>query len=569
MSFVSKLGCAGFLLACTSVVADDPIAEIQSAAITEGKSPVAHWGIDPDNYTLWRTHSNRMIPVYTYGTMKAGDGVDLRSYTGANSPYRSERKLAEIYGRTPQQTVCETATWLDQTNIADLQRAAVEAGKKHVFLVVFDGMDWQTTQAAAIYNQKAVMYEAGRGSGTFFQRYKANGTTQYGFMVTSPHNDGTKTDVNTQTVTNPGGTGFGGYNPHAGGFAPWDVPADPGYLLGKPASDVTPHVYTDSASSAASMTTGAKTFNGAINVGPNGEKLVSIAHELQSQGWAIGAVSSVPISHATPACAYAHNVSRKDYQDISRDLLGLPSIAHPKKPLAGMDVVIGGGYGVTKKVDAAQGENYEAGNYYLADSDFEKVSLENGGSYLAVQCEDGKSGSVQLMRAAKKAAEGGHRLLGFYGVKIGNGHIPFQTANGDFKPVTGNGKKKEVYTDVERKQNPNLKQMTKAALTVLQSRQKPFWLMVEAGDVDWANHDNNLDNSIGAVRSGDQAVKAIADWVEANSNWEESVMIVTADHGHMLNLLQPEALIVREGDSEKSKTPTETPAKAEVAAEEE
>ena len=67
--------------------------------------------------------------------------------------------------------------------------------------------------------------------------------------------------------------------------------------------------------------------------------------------------------------------------------------------------------------------------------------------------------------------------------------------------------------------------------------------MVEAGDVDWANHDDNIDNSIGAVNSGDRAVKAITEWVEANSKWDESLLIVTADHGHMLNLVKPEMLI--------------------------
>lgn len=542
MSCVAKLTLS-VLIFSSSLFAQDHIAEIQKTAIAEGKSPVAHWGIDPENYTLWRTHSNRLIPVYTYGTLNAGEGIDLRSYTGKNSAYRSEQKLKEIYGRVPEDTVCESATWLDQTNIADLQRAAFKAGKKHIFLVVFDGMDWQTTQAAAIYNQKAIMYEAGRGSGTFFQRYKASGTTQYGFMVTSPHNDGTKTDVNAQTVTNPGGTGFGGYDPKAGGYAPWDQPSDPGYLLGKPESGTTRHVYTDSASSATSMTAGFKTYNNAITVGPNGEKLSAIAHEVQEAGWAIGAVSSVPISHATPACAYAHNVSRKDYQDISRDLLGLPSVSHPT-PLPGMDVVIGGGYGSVKKQDAAQGENFEPGNFYLADSDFQRASLEEGGRYVAVQSEQGQVGAAQLMKAARKAAKGNHRLLGFYGVGSGNGHLPFQTANGDYKPVIGNGKKTEAYTDAELKQNPNLKQMTKAALLVLSSKKVPFWLMVEAGDVDWANHDNNLDNSIGALRSGDLAVKEIASWVEQNSNWDESLMIVTADHGHMLNLLKPEALIL-------------------------
>jgi alkaline phosphatase len=85
--------------------------------------------------------------------------------------------------------------------------------------------------------------------------------------------------------------------------------------------------------------------------------------------------------------------------------------------------------------------------------------------------------------------------------------------------------------------------MTSAAITVLSSNPRGFWLMVEPGDVDWGNHDNNIDNSIGAVISGDRAVKTITDWVEAHSNWKESLLIVTADHGHYLVLDQPELLI--------------------------
>ena len=85
--------------------------------------------------------------------------------------------------------------------------------------------------------------------------------------------------------------------------------------------------------------------------------------------------------------------------------------------------------------------------------------------------------------------------------------------------------------------------MTTAAIDVLARDEKPFWLMVEAVDVDWANHDDNLDNSIGAVNSGDDAVRVITDWVEAHSNWNESLVIVTSDHGHMLNLVKPELLV--------------------------
>ena len=41
--------------------------------------------------------------------------------------------------------------------------------------------------------------------------------------------------------------------------------------------------------------------------------------------------------------------------------------------------------------------------------------------------------------------------------------------------------------------------MTEAAISVLEQNERGFWLMVEAGDVDWANHNNNIDDSIGAV----------------------------------------------------------------------
>jgi alkaline phosphatase len=102
--------------------------------------------------------------------------------------------------------------------------------------------------------------------------------------------------------------------------------------------------------------------------------------------------------------------------------------------------------------------------------------------------------------------------------------------------------KVEIYAADDVAGNPTLGEMTTAAITVLASEKKPFWLMVESGDVDWANHDNNIDNSIGAVNSGDAAVKIITDWVETNSNWNESLVIVTADHGHMLNLVNPELL---------------------------
>ncbi len=67
--------------------------------------------------------------------------------------------------------------------------------------------------------------------------------------------------------------------------------------------------------------------------------------------------------------------------------------------------------------------------------------------------------------------------------------------------------------------------------------------MVEAGDVDWANHSNNIDNSIGAVRSGDDAFAGVVQWIENNGGWDETVLVLTADHGHYFHLDRPEALV--------------------------
>ena len=521
----------------------DLIRQLQKQAVERGHSPAAHWGWKPETYSLWTTHSNRLTPVYTFGTKGAGKGIDLDGYQGANSLYRDETKVTRLYGRPTSRTVNSQAEYLDQTNIFDIQRAALEAGKKHIFLVIFDGMDWQTTQAAAIYNEQRIGYAAGRGTGTHFQEYSAGGTSQFGFMVTSPHNDGTRVDVNSQSVANPGGTVPGGYDVSRGGPDPWTPASDLPYLASMPRNAANRHTYTDSASSATSMTSGIKTYNAAINVDAAGSRVPTIAHMAQTEGYAIGAVTNVPISHATPAAAYSHNVHRNDYQDLTRDLLGLASISHPKQPLRGLEVLIGGGYGAERSKDSGQGRNFVAGNVYLTDADLRTVDVEHGGRYVVALRTAGVSGAERLAEAAAQARKSSQRLLGFYGVGSEKGHLPFQTADGNFDPTIGRQKTAEKYTPADISENPTLADMTRAALDVLDAHEKGFWLMVEAGDVDWANHDNNLDNAIGAVNSGDAAVRVITDWVEQNSNWQESVMIVTADHGHYLVLDRPDLLI--------------------------
>lgn len=530
-----------------SVEAADWVRDLQEAALASEDPPVYRWGPDPEKYSSCTGHSNRMIPVYTYGTVGQGDGVDLDSYTGENSVYRNEAKIRRLYGGRSDASVDADACYMDQTNIFDLQLAGLRAGKKHIFLIIFDGMDWHTTRAAAIWNRQGIEYTSGRGQGTHFQDYQADGTSQFGFMVTSPFSSKGQVDVNQQTVGNILDGWAGGYHRTLGGAEPWIDPTEPRYLVGGPDDAPIRHAVTDSASSATSMTSGIKTYNGSINIDPQGRQTTTIAHRAQQAGYKVGAVTAVPISHATPGASYAHNVDRSDYQDISRDLLGLPSASHPRQPLPGMDVVIGAGWGVTSEKDKGQGDNYVPGNKYLADPDLKAVDADNGGNYVVAIRTADTPGKQVLDAATERAIKEQKRLLGYFGVGDGksnaSGHLPFASADGDYAPAPGIDRKPIKYTPGDLLENPTLADMTEAALKYLAQGDGRFWLMIEAGDVDWANHANNLDASIGAVNSGDDAFRVVTRWVEEHSNWDESLVIITGDHGHYLVIVDPECLI--------------------------
>lgn len=463
---------------------------------------------------LSSTHSNRLVPVYLFGGQSSKPGTSLADYIGENSVYRDPDRLKEIYGRIPPETLNPDAQYMDQTEIFDLQRAASKAGKRYIFLVIFDGMDWHTPRAVAASRAPENLYREGPGSGTFLQDYTANGTAEFGTMVTSPFADSVAVDVGAQSL-NSQAPPAGGYSPKLGGASPWDTKSDTAsYLLGL--SEAVPHVVADSASSATAMMTGRKTYNGLINVGPDGAELTPLARSLQVQGWAVGVVTSVPISHATPAASYAKNVSRKDYQDLTRDLLGLPSVARPEAR-AGLDVLLGAGAEPDIQWDPFQGTNFVPGNRYLTQSDTKVLEK----SHQIVRRSDGVSGARSLAEEADIAAANGRPLLGFFGEPFPLGsHLPWRALADS--------------SQASRRESPTLAQETSAALTVLASRKAPFWLLVEAGDVDWGCHVNRLDYVVDSFESGEDALRTITQWVERESNWDESLVIVTGDHGHSL-----------------------------------
>ena len=82
---------------------------------------------------------------------------------------------------------------------------------------------------------------------------------------------------------------------------------------------------------------------------------------------------------------------------------------------------------------------------------------------------------------------------------------------------------------------PTLATMARGALNVLHQNPKGFFVMIEGGAIDWACHNHHYGRLIEETQDFDRAVEAVVDWVNQNSNWEETMLVVTADHenGHI------------------------------------
>jgi len=77
---------------------------------------------------------------------------------------------------------------------------------------------------------------------------------------------------------------------------------------------------------------------------------------------------------------------------------------------------------------------------------------------------------------------------------------------------------------------PTLEEMTLAALNVLDDDPNGFFIMIEGGAVDWAAHANQSGRLIEEMNDFYRSIDAVIDWVHKNSDWGETLVIITADH---------------------------------------
>lgn len=468
---------------------------------------------------------------------------------------------------------------------------------KNVILMIGDGMGWEMARAAAIYQQVQAgrsgstlndFYTSGFGNTLNFQKLSSSSlVTTYGTTVAGSNGEfgtGNSALTGSESVTaasplrpglqfnpafNPGTTATGGatvgsgavgnlvgYDPIRGGLFPWDAAYYGGTTSPGFDREYIKYSYPDSANTATTLYTGVKSYNNAIGVDIYEQPLETILATAALNGKSTGLVSSVPIDHATPGAAAA-TVNRRTKYDS--EFPNLDSILQQELRIYQPTVLLGGGHPLSNNRDPLPTGVEPLSTFeFITDDTYQYLSSNpTDNRYGYTFLERGTNAAQVLAKtAAQLNPNTGDRLLGLYGARGQNGNLPVSSADGDYsttgldmfslftsqglKPDTKRpllpGETDSEFIAREINENPTLKDLSLAALSALSKDQDGFWLMIEGGDIDWAAHDNNLDNLLGTMLDFDKAVGSVIDWINNNGGWEENLLIVTADHDHYLTL---------------------------------
>jgi len=286
-----------------------------------------------------------------------------------------------------------------------------------------------------------------------------------------------------------------------------------GIAAGGPADKPTPAAYvylkstaTDSAAAATAMATGQKSYNASSNWSDldrplRGRTLPELA---AAAGKSAGVVTSVPISHATPAAlGGAHNPSRQHYEEIANEMLGAPWL----------QVVMGAGHPEYDDNGEPRKSRLEY-KYIGGKSTWEKLkSGTHPGGWTLVE--------TKAQFEALAAGPTPPKVLGL--ARVGStlqAKRRHRAKGDDVAP----------FADPLNSNVPSLELMTRAALNCLDDDPEGFFLMIEGGAVDWANHANDPARMIEEQIDFLHAVEAVVAWVETHGGWSENLVILTADH---------------------------------------
>lgn len=245
----------------------------------------------------------------------------------------------------------------------------------------------------------------------------------------------------------------------------------------------TDRLVNDSAATATALATGKRTRYGSVGVVPASEggdlvPSMSVLEQAEAMGLKTGLVTSTTLTHATPASFYAHHASRGEEEKIARFFVDMPARVPGSD---GVDVAFGGG-------------ESKFSEELIAD-------LRKQGVYYSTKWEDQPAPSDRRVL----------RLLAPKGLPAAPDRL------------------------VEDAEVPSLEVMTRSAISTLSGANTGFFLMVEGGQIDWAQHDlERGQRLIDEITDFDRAVAAALEFARAQG---DTLVIVTADHDHTLSLL--------------------------------
>jgi alkaline phosphatase len=234
-------------------------------------------------------------------------------------------------------------------------------------------------------------------------------------------------------------------------------------------------IVTDSSAGSSSWGSGHKVKNGVLNVGPNGEKYLPIWQKFKMAGKMAGCVTTVPITHATPAGFCVSNNSRNAQEDIALDYLNL-----------GFDIMMGGG-----------------NKYFSAGAREDKKDM-----YAAYKA---KGWQVARTKQEMMSTSNDKPVLGIFGEDA----VPYQI---------------DRKNDAQLNETvPSLAEMAQKAIDRMKGHKNGFVLQIESGKVDWGAHANDISALLYDQVAFDEALKVALDFAE---NDKETLVIITTDHGN-------------------------------------
>ncbi len=231
---------------------------------------------------------------------------------------------------------------------------------------------------------------------------------------------------------------------------------------------------TGSAAAATALATGEKTTIGTISkTGDHASNIKTMAEMARDKGMRVGIISSVSIDHATPACFYAHEDARGNYNSIAAQM-------------------------ATSEFD------YFAGGY--AKGDFQKYrDRADNPKDIAAQMQ-AAGYTITTSRSELEAVQPGTKCWAYTGYD-GSGALLYDMDRPD--------------------EHISLAEFTKKGIELLDN-DKGFFMMVEAGKVDWACHANDVVSATHDMIAFDMAVaEAVAFY---NQHPDETLIVITGDH---------------------------------------